>query len=272
MAQDPLSTVLATPELFEAILAQFTLRELLLAQQVNHHWQHTVNTSPTLQQKLFFQAIPHKTSHQQPPQLNPLLQSLFPPFFNPGTDTSTPGVHTSADYIKSQPWFQDDFTGAPHLHEDDWFYFINNSRRAAVLRPEASWRRMFPIQPPTRISALNMSSACCTNQCFSHGGKLNSKSSHLQEKGARMGLLFDLVIECLDSWAQSSFFVQWHMFKVLGREESELKNEISIYFWNNERMCGGPIVATGLRVMKDRDEFVEAFDRTGFASDFVDWH
>lgn len=87
-----------------------------------------------------------------------------------------------------------------------------------------------------------------------------------------MGLLFDLVIECLDSWAQSSFFVQWHMFKVLGREESELKNEISIYFWNNERMCGGPIVATGLRVMKDRDEFVEAFDRTEFASDFVDWH
>jgi hypothetical protein len=63
MAQDPVTTVLAMPELFEAILAQFTLRDLLLAEQVNHHWQHTINTSPTLQQKLFFQPIPDKASH-----------------------------------------------------------------------------------------------------------------------------------------------------------------------------------------------------------------
>ena len=153
MASQVLPVVLATPELFEALLAEFTIRELLLAQLVNHHWHYTITASPTLQQKLFFQPIPER--HNAPPQLNPLLQALFDPFFKLGIDLDTAEFYMHASNHKdltAMPWVRDNFPTAPKLDAEDWF--ADGSRKAAFLRPKASWRRMFPVQPPARISKL----------------------------------------------------------------------------------------------------------------------
>jgi hypothetical protein len=249
MEQQALAMVFATTELFEAVLSWLPLRDLLTVQRVNHRWHDMISNSPTLQQMLFFREIPKTVYKNRPPQLNPLLAALFPAFFS---DT-IPKQYSEATDIKADPWFQDDFTGAPKLDEEDWFWFVNNSRRAAVLRPEASWRRMLPVQPPTRISTLDLWSFCCTNTTYRSIGEVNDEFS---KRGATMGLIYDIVIEGLDNHADSSFLIHWHMFQPL-KEEEELRNEICIRFSVSFWFCGGDPITTGLRLIEDDQQVVK---------------
>ena len=241
--------VFATPELFEAVLGWLPLRDLLAAKRVNHHWHDMINHSPTLQQLLFFQPIPDHISKNRQPQQNPLLAALFPTFFK----SRGPGVYADVKDIKADAWFQDDFTGAPRLDEENWFWFVDNSRRATVLRPEASWRRMFPVQPPPRIAALDLWSFCCTNTTHHSVGEVDGDRG----ERATMGLIYDVVVETLDSNADPSFLIQWHMFKTAGKEEEEWKNEVSIRFTAAFWYCGGDPEITGLQLVEDGQQVVK---------------
>ncbi|KAF4629786.1 hypothetical protein G7Y89_g8358 [Cudoniella acicularis] len=75
--------VFSTLELWEAILLQLPLQELLVnAQLVNRSWNADIKSSPSLQQYLFFQAWLEADNRSD--EINPLLRAKFPPFFGDG--------------------------------------------------------------------------------------------------------------------------------------------------------------------------------------------
>lgn len=63
----------------------------------------------------------------------------------------------------------------------------------------------------------------------------------------------------LDNNANSRFLIQWHVFKALGKEEEELKDEISIRF--AAALCGGDPVVTGLRLIEDDQQVVQCTEK-----------
>lgn len=71
------------PEILELVLSYLPIRDLLLAQRVNHRFQQTIGGSDKLQRLLFLQAAPFDPSRPVKPILNPLLQSKppIPPSF-----------------------------------------------------------------------------------------------------------------------------------------------------------------------------------------------
>jgi hypothetical protein len=249
MARQTLVNIFAMPELFEAILGLLPIHDLLTSQRVSHHWRNVINDFLILQRKLFFQPAPERTSQQ--PQLNPLLEDLFPTFLK----NRVPAEYADVYEIKDAPWFEGHYSSAPKIHEQNWFCVMENSRRAAILRPEASWRRMFPIQPPARIAEIDLGSLCCTNNIHHSVGELPSGD---QQDGARMGLIFDMVVSGLDTNANSSFRIQWHMFKTSAKEQESLKNEHSIRIKRDFWYCSdsGDPMATGLRLVENADKLV----------------
>ncbi len=122
------------------------------------------------------------------------------------------------------------FTSVPRSHTNMSLRQRNTrllSRRARVLRPEASWRRMLPIQPPTKIQYV-ASEISCT--CFYERDKgvIAGHFQHLQEPAVSMGFLCDLVIYIRDSNPRSSLFIHWHMFHS-GSDGEQWKN---VGLWN----------------------------------------
>jgi len=55
---------------------------------------------------------------------------------------------------------------------------------------------MFPIQPPAKIAALDLWSFCCTNRTHHSVGEMCTEAG---ETGVAMGLIFDVVVEGLES-------------------------------------------------------------------------
>lgn len=275
MTAHSLPTVLAIAELFENILAQLPLSDLLNLQLVSRHWRNVINDSPKLQEKLFFQPTPQHTLELQEPQLNSLLKSLFPLFF-PQTPFPDPDPSNANSDVLAQPWFQEDFPESDDIKELDWFK--DDGRRKAVLRPEASWRRMFLTQPPTRISDFMMSSFCCTNDSINYPGKIRSSFEHRQQQGATMGLVYDILVLILDSFSDGKFFIEWHRFPALPKRKpsetvdesvseskndlgdeagEEMENNISIFIWNNADCMPRKPVPTGLEVDKCDPELID---------------
>lgn len=184
-----LITVLATPELFEAILLKIDLRDLLFAQKVCRTWKETITTSPALQQKLFFAPIRNK---DQDPFFNPLLQEVFPSF------------------LKIERPYEDLLMSPRDLKHDEGFEDLEY--RETLLREEASWRSMFPIQPPARIENILQSNNCCTGYNGTTRFKLSEETQLRQPNGAPMGLIYDIMIHLLDEDSGSSTAIEWHMF------------------------------------------------------------
>ncbi|ORY12097.1 hypothetical protein BCR34DRAFT_600852 [Clohesyomyces aquaticus] len=116
--------VIGTPELAEAILLQMTARDLLQAQRISRYIKILIQSSPRLQQALFFRAAPASKKWF----VNPLLRESFLPW-----------IVIPHPEVRSLPSHED-------LERLDWTF--TPERKDAFLRPEASWRRMFLIQPP----------------------------------------------------------------------------------------------------------------------------
>jgi hypothetical protein len=106
------------------------------------------------------------------------------------------------------------------MRELDWFK--DESRREQVLREEASWRKMFPIQPPAPITGLVDNSTC---GCWTDDGEGVVKEG-LQDlsTGARMGLLYDIVVELIDSGASGGMYIHYNQFPEPGTLEGEEGN------------------------------------------------
>ncbi|PMD25542.1 hypothetical protein NA56DRAFT_438340 [Hyaloscypha hepaticicola] len=115
--------------------------DLLRVQRVCRLWKDTTEHSLALQKKLFFQPI-SDTSREA--ELNTLLQDVFPQFLDLYSDHWHKYVASPEDFALIN-WFN------------------NPARRDRILRPEASWRRIHPIQPPTMIQYVVLEISCT---CF----------------------------------------------------------------------------------------------------------
>lgn len=170
--EQPQVMVLTTPELLEIILLHPDIRTLLVsAQRVCQTWKVLIQTSPAIQQALFFRpAAPNPNSkianlhghaksiwnsllsspskmdtnsgqgsmnEEEPPCTqpiyNPLLVQSFPPFFSPVYEGN---LTANEERQTSRFSFKDlDMLSSPE-------------RKTAYMRREASWRKMLLRQPP----------------------------------------------------------------------------------------------------------------------------
>ncbi|KAI9371145.1 hypothetical protein BJX61DRAFT_535034 [Aspergillus egyptiacus] len=193
--------VFSLPELLECILGHLPMRDLLHAQRVCRHWNELIQ-SPTLQKKLFF--LPARTGPQpqenQAVDINSLLQEVFPCFI---------GELFTLDWGNADDEEDDAYEGriqrAPEcgldsIERQDWY--TCETKRRAVLRPEASWRRMFPSHPPPRLrQPMTMGLGCCYSGMYSYLGWLGPEYQPLnQNPGLRMGLLWDIGDFAISWW------------------------------------------------------------------------
>lgn len=201
------TTFFSTPELIETIFIHLPLRDLLIIQRVSWQWKNAITTSPNLQQRLFLRPIQDPISGTM--VLNPLLAALFPPILEIGRPESA---------------FWDFPPTLRELRALDWF--MDEKRREAILRKEASWRRMLPAQPPVIISKVIVNDYCDC-QPFIHGeysGFLPSQKKdgndgdwweHDVEKEKQlgeevlMGFIYDLVVYMLEIFPHSGVEVRW---------------------------------------------------------------
>lgn len=124
------SDTLQTPELLEQILLHLPMLDLLHSQRVCRHWKDIIDSSPTLQQALYFRPIPVGRNHgevgsnlqyQGSNIFNPLLQEVFMEWFD------------SSSYFKLNSRDNREYVAYIPMQRDDPEIFY---------RPEASWRRM----------------------------------------------------------------------------------------------------------------------------------
>lgn len=236
MATHAQPRIFSIPELFETVLFHLPLRNLLLVQSVCRQWKKTIDDSPALQQKLFFRPVPDRT---QEPEFNPLLQEMFSPLFR--LDGHKYNGHSAWDICEAVDWFKDE------------------GRRQKVLRPEASWRRMFPVQPPARIEHMVSAGGCgCYYETMN--GVIPDHFQHLQERGTSMGLLWEVAVHMLDKNARTNVWIRWHMFPwvpVIGDGEDDQhlegmeeppRNEISVHVWWSSECYEKPGAPCGLSV------------------------
>lgn len=249
---DPRSP-LEIPELLEQVLMHLSQGEILQLQRVNRFWLNTISKSPSLQQKLFFQPLPPHKAAGTPPQFNLILKKLFPYLFRQQLYPFPLSPISGNEAEKSiQHWAEDP------------------ARRQAVLRAEASWRLMLPVQPAAPIDGIlkarwdwfgNPDDAenwleWCEVEPSRHASVLASKSD--LGPNATMGLLYDIVLHYFNSNWDNSIYVQWNMFyfpREFGPKafrRSVTRNTITIHVTPPpENECTMPITSSGLREVLD---------------------
>ena len=129
--------VLSTPELLIAILHFLPIRDLLVAQRLNHYFLNLIKDSLLLRQCLFLKPRPLKVSKEgyivQGTEINTLLQEKFPYWFTKWTwvedreDNLMVGIE--AALLELQRKFE---------------------ASSSFTNPDASWRKMLVAQPPIR--------------------------------------------------------------------------------------------------------------------------
>ena len=171
--------VFAIPELFETILLQLPVRDLLLAQRVSKEWQDMITTSVQIQQALFFKAKPSKTlAANERPELNPFLETLL----NQMEDhPRLLGIEMHADCtrgVKYDRMFVDEDTyddgplrgdyslppcdHAFHLHVE-----ICTTERDIYpeIPPKGSWRYMLATNPPCPLHFIESCTDMHHSEC-----------------------------------------------------------------------------------------------------------
>lgn len=179
--QTPQSKVFTTPELLEIILLRLDNRTLLVsAQRVCKTWSALIQSSPTIQQALFFQSAPKSKSEKvkahaksawnsivassfkkegssnrdesiyPQPIYNPLLVHAFRPFF-PSVEEHLAIYDSDGNQTKSASGTSPE---AEERKSGDRFsfkpldIFSSPEKKTAYMRKEASWRNMHLRQPP----------------------------------------------------------------------------------------------------------------------------
>ncbi|KAL6237201.1 hypothetical protein BDW75DRAFT_88479 [Aspergillus navahoensis] len=248
--------VFLLPELLEAVLSNLPQRDLLLVQRVNRTWLEIISHSRLLQQKLFFQTT---RARLQPckeftVEFNPLLQEMFPAFY-PDDETlnwEDSCIGTSCDCYHGGP---------RELRAQAWFG--SEISRQAVLRPDASWRRMFPSDPAPRLDSMvvRLNGCCCGGNTIAAtlGPKYQSGN---QSPGPRMGLLWDVIIFVLDDNPSGWFELSW--WRNEDRHEGEGEGGDGEKRWSLQWFvetdhqwecyrCEESYISTGLKVVDDED-------------------
>ncbi|CAI6088023.1 unnamed protein product [Clonostachys chloroleuca] len=231
-----------TPEIFECILLNLDIQELLFAQLVHTHFKSFIKQSTVLQQRLFFVPDPTRTT----PELHPILKRRFPALFSLKKPDEVLYFHDFSETTRKLDWFTDE------------------NYRERMIREDASWRRMFPVQPPAKLESIKIwSHHFCVNR-LGHcvPAQLGSQCQHLQETGIKMGLLYDIVVHFHSAMTLPRFYIHWQMFPTegegprdrddiedtggfedlypLGTEKRELENSITFYY-QHAAYCDGRI-------------------------------
>jgi hypothetical protein len=177
--------VLDTPELLEAILLHLPLRDLLHSQRVSCQFQATVTSSPSIQRALFFRANRRKFGPQEW-DINPLLREAFLPWFlYPKSEMDLPKFETF-EFL-------------------DWN--SSEQKQIAYARPEASWRRMFFIQPPPQKLTVKQYHNSMGGDSEAAGELLFDAD---ENDGVRMDVLYDIPFSFFCIQIVSSFGLQVH--------------------------------------------------------------
>ncbi|VUC32527.1 unnamed protein product [Clonostachys rosea] len=269
-SHEAMEKVFSAVELLEIILLYLDHKDLLLSQLINTHFKNVVSQSLAIQQKLFF--TPGAASDM--PQQNPLLKALFPTFFSLNRPVST------------------DFFYNIVCDSMDWY--DRNERCESVLRPDASWRRMFPVQPAAKLEQIRIYTH---DYCLYRTGKpvlarLGDEVEILQEHGLRMDLLYDLVVHLWGLHPSTQMYIHWEMFPLFGGVEEwqdgcqrddawsardltafplflqedmadgdeKTINRITLYY-QHDSACGGPPWEPDLKIDSSFNSMIEA-DRT----------
>ncbi|KAF2488882.1 hypothetical protein BU16DRAFT_531927 [Lophium mytilinum] len=176
------SRVFAIPELFELILLQLPMRDLLLASQISKAFHATITTSPALQSALFLRPMSTFPPRQDVSefQINPLLDVTFPGFLSDAPNIPAEEWDLHFNHFPNPP--------APNDGSSTALYFRSawSLQPEAFARKEASWRRMLVCQPPVRrLTLLNQSSG-------QFGTLVDKGSLDIEEgEGLRMRTLAD---------------------------------------------------------------------------------
>jgi hypothetical protein len=208
--------VLCLVELLELILLYLPMRDLLLAQRVCRQWRACIRSSARLKQKLFLET-PHPcprpdTETDLKIEMNPLLQETFPTFFT-HLETLDRGIfNTKADNstLKNERLNLLRVASCnPNLKAQAWYE--DPSKRAAVLRHEASWRRMYPSHPPPRLGDFHAQHVGCG--CGAQRvrvGQLGERHARFNRSpGARMWFIWDATMFFRDEFPEGTFSVSW---------------------------------------------------------------
>jgi hypothetical protein len=251
-------------ELLQEVFLGLESRDLLNMQQVCRHWTSLITNSPTIQQKLFFRAVPQGQTHLV---YNSLLRETFPEIFR-----------LDLDYDKLNYYPIDNYPTYSNVEGfRDLLWFTDKKRRDAVLRADASWRRMFLTQPPVKLERIELLELWpCTGHNTRRCAKFSQKFQDLQKEGILMGWLYDLVIQemdrdyTLESYRfyslGNSFVIRWPHMMNLQDDESihtsrdtekvdceppkpENGDSIWLCVSNTVECCGGekPFEPSGLR-------------------------
>ncbi|QDS73220.1 hypothetical protein FKW77_003277 [Venturia effusa] len=226
------SKVMAIPELEESVLFQLPMSEILRVQTVSRHWQDVITKSPSIQKKLFLQPDQDASGD---PQLNSLLRELFPSLFR--TQCAAGRGFQCPD--------EKEMVSIKQLMKEP--FFLNPEKRARVLQEDASWRKMFPVQPPARIGRMVEGNGC---EFFESAifGSLSPSFSHMNDPGVRMGFVYDYFIQLLANFHQIKGRLLSRLPEISAfsskLEQTHLcpapKNEIDLYFFIIcECMCPG---------------------------------
>ena len=238
MSRSVTSTLLSTIEIMESVLFALPMRDLLLAQRVCKQWQQLITQSPQLQRKLFLRPSP---SSEAEPEFNDLLMEVFPPLFRFDAFENRFQLARFSD-LKKLLWFQDE------------------ARRDSVLNPIASWRYMFPVQPPAKLDKIIQRTHAMGGDSES-SGELASDLQEDQSDGVRMGLLYDVLFGFLmkDSAraGANELFIRWHMvpieenvkhFNTLMLQNvqaeyggADIENKITVYAWRTVSCVQGGV-------------------------------
>jgi hypothetical protein len=199
------------PRTIEAqALLHLDIPDLLRIQTVQSHFRDVTIESIKLQQKLFFKPISNNGSCE--PRMNPVLANIFPVLFtlNKRVDcTDLEFLHT----ICRLKWFQ------------------NPQSREKMLRADASWRHMFPVQPPTKLEVIkiNTHEKAIGSRFRAFDARIGSQYDQLQSEGLRMGLLYDLVTQLDAMHPDPTFFVHWQMFPLVEHLDEWQLHSADIY-------------------------------------------
>lgn len=228
--------VLLIPELLELILLHLPLQDVLvIAQRVSRGWKAAIDSSPALQEALFFRPIP-STAQPGFRCFNPLLQKAFPPWFSASHDER----RGTRAIVAAVPWA------------------ASQERRAAFVRADASWRRMLPCQPAKTVLEV--------------AGKNNTARGIFETNGAvrfdvgiRMGRLYDFCFDVIRVYA-SSFWILWHEPEEEGGEPEKM-TIFTHHSWFKARNRP-PQVGEELRSEAYEETVIEMREERRFAA----WH
>ena len=94
------------------------------------------------------------------------------------------------------------------------------------MRADASWRRMYPVQPPAKIEKVVSKGGCrCGTENIEMGRVKDEFWAQVKNGGIMMGGLWDLVVLVIDSKPDPEFFVEWMMFPVVVKDGDDEEEE-----------------------------------------------